>query len=61
MYLITDLIPDMPLLSTGRLFGGRDHTTVIHARDKIAENLKSNTNLKTTINDLKAMIKSNKQ
>lgn len=61
MYLITDLIPDMPLLSIGRLFGGRDHTTVIHARDKIAENLKSNTNLKTTINDLKAMIKSNKQ
>jgi chromosomal replication initiator protein len=61
MYLITDMIPDMPLLSIGRLFGGRDHTTVIHARDKIAENLKSNTNLKTTVNDLKAMIKSNKQ
>ena len=61
MYLITDLIPDMPLLSIGRLFGGRDHTTVIHARDKIAENIKSNTNLKTTVNDLKAMIKSNKQ
>lgn len=60
MYLITDLIEDMPLLSIGRLFGGRDHTTVIHARDKISANLKTNTNLKTTITDLVAMIKSNK-
>jgi len=60
MYLITDLIEDMPLLSIGRLFGGRDHTTVIHARDKISANLKTNTNLKTTITDLIAMIKSNK-
>ena len=60
MYLITDLIPDMPLLAIGRLFGGRDHTTVIHARDKVASNVKSNTNTKTTVNDLIAMIKSNK-
>ena len=60
MYLITDLIPDMPLLAIGKLFGGRDHTTVIHARDKVASNVKSNTNTKTTVNDLIAMIKSNK-
>lgn len=59
IYLITDLM-DMPLDSIGKLFGGRDHTTIIHARDKITQNLKTNNNLKTTINDLTAMIKSNK-
>ncbi len=59
IYLITELI-DIPLTSIGSLFGGRDHTTIIHARDKIAKNIKTNTNLKTTVNDLTAMIKSNK-
>ena len=59
IYLITDLM-DLPLDSIGKLFGGRDHTTIIHARDKITQNLKTNNNLKTTINDLTAMIKSNK-
>ena len=59
IYLITELI-DMPLASIGALFGGRDHTTIIHARDKIAQNVKNNTNLKTTINDLTVMIKNNK-
>lgn len=59
IYLITELI-DMPLASIGGLFGGRDHTTIIHARDKIAQNIKTNTTLKTTINDITAMIKSNK-
>ncbi len=60
IYLITELISDMPLASIGGLFGGRDHTTIIHARDKIAANIKNNNNLKITINDLTAMIKSDK-
>lgn len=59
IYLITELI-DMPLASIGSLFGGRDHTTIIHARDKIASNIKTNNNLKITINDLTAMVKSDK-
>ena len=59
IYLITELI-DIPLASIGSLFGGRDHTTIIHARDKIASNIKTNNNLKITINDLTAMVKSDK-
>ena len=38
IYLITELL-SMPLMSIGQLFGGRDHTTVIHARDKITEEI----------------------
>lgn len=56
MYLISEIL-ELPLASIGSLFGGRDHTTVIHARDKVGSLIKTNYNLKTTINDLKAMIK----
>lgn len=59
MYLMTEILPDIPLVSIGEIFGGRDHTTVIHARDKITENLKINSELKTTINDLKTLISDN--
>lgn len=56
MYLISEIL-ELPLASIGSLFGGRDHTTVIHARDKVGSLIKTNYNLKTSINDLKAMIK----
>ncbi len=56
MYLISDIL-DLPLASIGNLFGGRDHTTVIHARDKISSSIKTNNNIKTMVNDIKAMIK----
>lgn len=59
MYLMTEILPDLPLVSIGEIFGGRDHTTVIHARDKITENLKINSDLKTQINDLKTLINDN--
>lgn len=55
MYLITDLL-DLPLASIGKLFGGKDHTTIIHARDKISQNLKTNQKLKVEVSDLKSMI-----
>ncbi len=57
MYIITELL-DVPLMNIGTALGGRDHTTVIHARDKIASSIKTNKNLKTDIDDLIAMIKS---
>ena len=37
--------------------GGRDHTTVMHARDKIADNIRKNKALKTEI-DTKAPLAS---
>lgn len=57
IYLITELL-DIPLMAIGNAFGGRDHTTVIHARDKISQNIKTDRSLKTNIDDLVAMIKS---
>lgn len=59
MFLISEIL-ELPLVAIGNLFGGRDHTTVIHARDKIGRMLKTNLNFKTTVNDLKAMIKVDK-
>ena len=55
IYLISDMM-DIPLISIGRLFGGRDHTTIIHSRDKISELLKRDHKTKTIINDLKKQI-----
>ena len=55
IYLITELLP-MPLVQIGEMFGGRDHTTVIHARDKISEEIKTNPRIKITVADIKNMI-----
>jgi chromosomal replication initiator protein len=56
IYLITELIPDLPLTSIGKSFGDRDHTTIMHARDKIAGEIKTNVRTKTAIVDIKDMI-----
>ena len=43
IYLICDILgQSVPLVSIGEYFGGRDHTTVMHARDKISEECKTN-------------------
>ncbi len=54
MYLMYDML-DLPLTSIGQLFGGRDHTTVMHAREKVTLLIKSNNRIKVIINDLKSM------
>jgi chromosomal replication initiator protein len=38
MYLIRELL-DLPLTRIGELFGGRDHSTVIHSINKVEEGL----------------------
>ncbi len=58
MYLITELL-DIPLQSIGQSFGGKDHTTVMHARDKIIKNMKTDKSLKVNVDDLIVMIKNN--
>ena len=52
IYLISEIL-DMPLINIGKLFGGRDHTTIIHARDKITEEMKNNNKTKTIVNELR--------
>ncbi len=51
MYLSRKLT-DMSLPKIGEEFGGRDHTTVIHAYEKISNSLKKDESLKNVINDL---------
>lgn len=51
MYLSRKLT-DMSLPKIGEEFGGRDHTTVIHAYEKISESLQNDEVLQDTINDL---------
>ena len=55
IYLITELM-SIPLMTIGQAMGGRDHTTVMHARDKIAELILINNRLATEVNDLKNLI-----
>lgn len=55
IYLITELLP-MPLVQIGELLGGRDHTTIIHARDKISDEIKTNPRIKITVADIRNMI-----
>lgn len=58
MYIICEML-DLPLTSIGELFGGRDHTTVIHAREKITQGIKENNRIKIVVSDIKNMINHN--
>lgn len=56
MYLSRELT-DFSLPKIGEAFGGRDHTTVIHAHDKISEHLQQDQNFYKIINELTQLIK----
>lgn len=57
MYICRDLTT-LSLPKIGEAFGHRDHTTVLHACNKISKELTSNVNLKEIINTLVADIQS---
>src|SRR5699024_9385224 len=57
MYLSRSLT-DLSLPKIGEEFGGRDHTTVIHAYDKIEEMLSSDKELQNEIDELKDQLQS---
>lgn len=57
MYLSRELT-DTSLPRIGEMFGGRDHTTVIHAHDKINRERKEDNKLNNTINELIKKIES---
>ena len=56
MYLCRELT-ELSLPKIGEDFGGRDHSTVIHAYNKIEKDMRENTSLKIKINNLKREIK----
>jgi chromosomal replication initiator protein len=55
IYLITDIL-SIPLVTIGQIFGGRDHTTIIHSRDFIAEKLKTDTYVAMQLKDIKGIL-----
>ena len=56
MYLSRDLT-DLSLPEIGSSFGGRDHTTVLHACEKVERELKNDEKVKWIINKLVTSIK----
>ena len=55
IYLINELL-SMPLAAIGSMFGNRDHTTIMHARDKISDDIRTNTKIKIVVADIKNML-----
>ena len=52
-------VRDMTQLSTtavGKVFGGRDHTTVMHGCEKVAESMKTDQRLRQDVEKLKTEI-----
>jgi chromosomal replication initiator protein len=56
MYLSRELT-DSSLPKIGKEFGGRDHTTVIHATSKIARLIKEDRSVYNLVQELTARIK----
>jgi len=55
MYLSRKLL-DVSLPDVGKFFGGRDHSTVIHSCEKIANEIELDTKLRDMVNDLEKSI-----
>ena len=52
MYLIRELL-DVPLVEIGKLFGGRDHSTVIHSIQKVEEDLQTDESFRARVQVLR--------
>lgn len=56
IYLVCDLL-NLPLVSIGQIFGGRDHTTIIYSRDKISSQIATNKAVAKAVEDIRSSIK----
>ena len=54
-YLMCELL-SLPLVSIGKELGGRDHTTIIHSRDKVEEMCRINDKIAKDVDDIKNII-----
>ena len=55
MYLIRELTP-LSTTAIGRVFSGRDHSTVMHSCDKIAEMMRKDISFRKTVDELKQFV-----
>ena len=54
-YLMCDML-SLPLVSVGNALGGRDHTTIMYARDKMESLLKLNEKIAKEIDDIRNIV-----
>lgn len=54
-YLMCEMLA-LPLVSIGKEMGGRDHSTVIYTREKVAELMKVNDAVLKEVNDIKSIV-----
>jgi chromosomal replication initiator protein len=57
MYLCKELIPSMSLSEIGDAFGGKDHTTVLYAHQKIDKELKKNPETRRQVTQLNQQLR----
>lgn len=55
IYLISELLP-LPLTSIGAVMGGRDHTTVMHSKNKVAGLIARDERIKAKVEDIRNMV-----
>ncbi|MDE6029077.1 MAG: chromosomal replication initiator protein DnaA [Clostridiales bacterium] len=55
IYLINEMT-NIPLSSIGKYFGGKEHTTIMYSRDKVASLMNTDSKIKTAVGDIKAMV-----
>ncbi len=55
IFMIEEML-ELPLVSIGQIFGGRDHTTIMHARDKIGKEVKTNKKTAMVISEIKKIL-----
>jgi chromosomal replication initiator protein len=55
MYLIRELL-EVPLVEIGKLFGGRDHSTVIHSINKVGQDLHSDEDLQARVRAIRSTL-----
>lgn len=54
-YLMCEML-SLPLVSVGNILGGRDHTTIMYARDKMEKTKSLNARIEKEIDDIKNII-----
>jgi chromosomal replication initiator protein len=57
-FLLCDML-SMPLVAVGNFLGGRDHATIIYARDKIEKLIKLNERVAKEVDDIKSIVLKN--
>jgi len=58
IYLIAELLP-LPLTSIGAIMGGRDHTTIMHSKNKVATLISKDERIKNKVEDIRNMVYKN--